>query len=122
MRTKFFMLCSFMMLFFTLSSFKTEMPLNEVELIIQDSMEADAVYNGLEEMGYSFTAEINGEAHTLLFQRIDDTVLSEFNLKDQDLVGSSFKVTYTTGTEVVKDSEGNDQEVQVNTITKLEKL
>lgn len=123
MRTKFlFMLCSFMMLFFTLSSFKTEMPQNELELIIQDSIEVDAVYDGQEERGYSFTVEINGEAHALLFQKIDDAVLSEFNLKAQDLVGSSFKVTYTTETEVIKDSEGNGLDVTVNTITKLEKL
>ena len=120
MRTKFlFMSCSFLMLFFTLSSFKTEIPPNEIGLISQDSKTVEAVYNGNDENGYNFK---DSESNSLLFQNIDDAVLSEFNLSTQDLVGVSYNVTYTTKTEVVKDLEGNDLETEVHTITKLEKL
>ncbi|WP_303318255.1 hypothetical protein Q4Q34_10880 [Flavivirga abyssicola] len=123
MRTKFlFMLCSFMMLFFTLSSFKTEAPLNEVQFIIQDSKEVDAVYGGYDGSAYSFTAQSNGETYKLLFQSVEDAVLSDFDLSSDTLVGVVFKVTYTTEIAVTKDADGNDVETEVNTITKLEKL
>lgn len=118
MRTKFlFMLCSFMMLFFTLSSFKTEMPLNKVELNIQDSKEVVAVYDGNNESGYSFTAQSDDEQINLLFQKVDDAVLSEFDLNSQALVGTSFKVQYSTEVLII-----SDVETEVNTIAKLEKL
>ncbi|MDO5978166.1 hypothetical protein [Flavivirga spongiicola] len=122
MRTKFlFMLCSFMMMFFTLSSFKTEVPLNG-ELIIQDSKEVDGVYDGHEDSTYRFTIRSNGETDTLSFQKIDDAVLSDFDLNSQTLVGVSFKITYTTEVVVTKSADGTDVKTEVNTITKLEKL
>ncbi len=123
MRTKFlFMLCSFMMLFFTLSSFKTEAPLNEVKLIIQDSKEVDAVYEGHDGSAYIFTTQSGGEAYKLAFQKIDDSVLGSFDLSTQALVGKSFKVTYTSEAAITKDADGNDVETDVNTITNLEEL
>ncbi|MDO5970010.1 hypothetical protein Q4Q35_09325 [Flavivirga aquimarina] len=123
MRTKFlFMLCSFMVMFFTLSSFKTEVPLNEVQLVIQDSKEIDAVYDGHADGIYRFTVRSNGETDTLSFQKIDDAILSDFDLSSQTLVGVSFKVTYTTKVVVTKSADGNDIKKEVNTITKLEKL
>ncbi|NMH87273.1 hypothetical protein [Flavivirga algicola] len=123
MRTKFlFMLCSFMMLFFTLSSFKTEVPLNGVQLVIQDSKEVDAVYDGHDGSAYIFTVQSNGETHKLAFQKIDDAVSGSFDLGSQALVGKSFKVTYTTEVALTKDADGNDVETDVNTITQLEEL
>lgn len=123
MKTKFvFMLCSFMMLFFTLSSFKGESHSNKTQLIIQDSKEVNAVYDGNDERGYGFSTESNGELSTLIFQKIDDAVLSDFDLNSKTLIGVNFKVTYTTEVAVTKDADGNEIEVEVNTITKLEKL
>ncbi len=122
MRTKFlFMLCSFMMLFFTLSSFKTEVPLSEAQLVIQDSKEVDAVYEGHDGSAYIFTVQGDG-GEKLSFQKVDDTVLGSFDLSSQAMVGESFKVTYTTEVALTKDADGNDVETDVNTITKLEKL
>ncbi|MDD7886896.1 hypothetical protein [Flavivirga sp. 57AJ16] len=123
MRTKLlFMLCCFTMMFFTLSSFKAEGPLNEVQLSIQDSKEVEAVYDGYKDSTYDFTIQSNGETYTLSFQKVDDAVLKDFDLSSQTLVGTSFKVTFTTEVVVNKDADGMDVETEVHTITKLEKL
>lgn len=115
MRTKIlFMLCSFLMLFFTLSGFKTEMPLNESSVIIQDDQEVDAIYKGSDESGFNFEVEDNGETQTMVFQQIDEPVLSVFDLHSESFIDVNFKVTYTT-----KMGDSGDE---IKTITKLKKL
>lgn len=115
MRTKFlFMLCSFLMLFFTLSSFTNEVPSDELSLIIQDSGEVNAVYKGSDGDGYNFEVEENGESLAMVFQQIDEPVLSVFDLNSETFVDVNFKVTYTTKI----DDSGNE----IKTITELEKL
>ncbi len=111
MRTKFlFMLCSFLMLFFTLSSFTTEVTSDELSFVIQDSEEVNAIYKGSSDDGYNFEAE----STTMVFQQIDEPVLSVFDLHSETFVGVNFKVTYTTK----MDDNGNE----IKTITNLEKL
>ncbi len=115
MKTKFlFMLCSFFMLFFTLSSSGTENLSNQEHFIVQESKEINAVYNGSDESGYVFTIEENGKAGSVVFQKIESSVLDIFDLNSQDFVGVNFKVTYTTKV----DESGSE----VHTITNLEKL
>lgn len=115
MKTKFlFMLCSFWMLFFTLSSFKTEMPSDELSVITQDSQEVDAMYKGNDESGFNFEVDDNGESQTMVFQQIDEPVLSVFDLHSESFIDVNFKVTYT----VKIDDDGNE----IKTITELEKL
>jgi len=104
---------------FSFTSLKTNNPV----ILNQDTITVEAVYDGHEDYGYNFVSKHeNGEEYTLTFQKVDDTVSSEFDLNSEALIGTKFKVTYKTKTIVTKDSDGYEDENIVNTITKLEKL
>lgn len=111
------------MTFFTLSSFKTVTILNDpVKFIIQEST-INATYDGQESYGYNFIGKhSDGEEFTLTFQKVNDAVLKEFDLSSETLLGTKFKITYSTKVVVTKDADGYDDEEEINTITKLEKL
>ena len=53
---------------------------------------------------------------------MEDAVIEEFDLNSNVLVGTKFKITYTTKVVITKDSDGYPDENEINTITKLEKL
>ncbi|MFS4483722.1 hypothetical protein ACKGJY_11940 [Hyunsoonleella sp. 2307UL5-6] len=108
-----FMLCS-LLVFFTLSSFSIETASDELLFIIQDIEEVNAIYKGSSDEGYSFKVEDNGEAFTMVFQQIEEPVLSVFDLHSKTFIDVIFKVSYTT--------EIDDNGDAITTITKLEKL
>lgn len=115
MRTRFlFIACSFMMLFFSLSSFTSETSFTHLELNIVDSIEINAVYDSSDERGYTFIIQSTGEP--IIINKIDDAVLSQFDLNAKTFVGSTFKVTYVTESICV------GSEAKYTKITKLEKL
>ncbi len=109
---------------FTFFSFKSiNSPKNNTSQIIQNTKTIVGVYDGHEDYGYNFI--IKGEddfEHTFTFQKIDEALLKEFDLNTTVLVGSKFKVTYQTKIVVTKDADNFEEEDEINTILKLEKL
>ena len=126
MKTKFLILfSSIFMLFFTLSSFKTANNLNDsvIKLIDQNGLIVYAAYDGHEDYGYNFIVnDKDGEEKTLTFQKVEEEVLKAFDLNSETLVKTKFKITFNREIKVTKDPEGYDDENEINTITRLEKL
>tara|TARA_R110002049_G_scaffold279949_2_gene459117 strand:- start:14932 stop:15282 length:351 start_codon:yes stop_codon:yes gene_type:complete len=109
------LLIVFTTVFFTLSSFKSAINIQESTVI--------AIYDGHESYGYNFIGKhADGETFTLTFQKVDDAVLKEFDLESEAFIKATFKITYKTKVLVTKDADGFEDEEEVNTITKLEKL
>ena len=123
MKTKFLLLLSgLVMSVFTLTSFKNVSVINGV-YHVQNTNVINAVYDGHEDYGYNFiTKNEENEEYTITFQAISETLLKSFNLKSEALIGTKFKITYTTEVEVSVDEDGYEDEEEINTITKLEKL
>lgn len=122
MKIKYFVF--FTILCITFLSFK---PINSNEsksvLKIQATTTIEGIFDGHEDYGYNFIVKESDEReHTLTFQKIDETVLTQFDLNGPNLIGAKFNVTYNTKIVVTKDSDNYDQENEINTILKLEKL
>jgi len=115
MKTKSFALTGFLMLcFFTLTSMR---------FTTQDTMTFEGTYDGHEDYGYNFIGtDTDDNEFTMTFQEIDSKILSALDLKSEALVGSKFKVTYTSKTEIVTDEDGYDDETETYTIVELKKL
>ena len=90
----------------------------------QNTTIVEAIYDGHEDYGYNFIAKHpdNDEEYTITFQDVSDAVAKEFDLDSETLIGTKFKITYTTKTVVTKDEDNYEDENEINTITKLEKL
>ena len=110
----------FIMPLFSFAPLKT----NTTNIVNQDLITVEAVFDGHEDYGYNFIVNQDNqeEEYTLTFQKINKEVSSEFDLESDALLGTKFKITYTTETIVTKDADGYEDEDIVNTITKLEKL
>lgn len=76
-------------------------------------------YEGTEEFNYVFTVTVKGEKQTMEFQYASDEVLENYDLDTDDYIGEDFTITYETSTELVEDEEGNEEEIEVLTITDL---
>ena len=125
MNTKKIMLLSgLMMLLFSLSSFNSVLNCNGAETIVaQDGLIVYATFDGKEDYGYNFIAtDREGGEHMLTFQKVDDAVLSAFDLSGDDFIGTKFKITFNKDLKLSKDEDDMDDEEEINTITKLEKL
>lgn len=92
MKTKAIVLLCAVGIFF--SSFKT---------IDQELKTAVVIYDGYEYEEYNFTISGTeyGEDSFLFFSVVPEEILKSFNLKSEDLIGESFKITY----EVVPERE-----------------
>mgnify|MGYP003638445609 FL=1 len=121
MKTKFLIIVSVVaMLFFSLSSFKTSTFLRDINL--QENLFLKATYDGHEDYGYNFIfIDGEGEEKTFTFQEVKASVLESFNLDDEALIKTKFKITYTIAIEKSIDEDGNESEDEINTIIKLEK-
>ncbi len=97
---------------------------NTTNIVNQDPITIEAVFDGHEDYGYNFIVNQDNqdEEYTLTFQKINKAVSSEFDLESDALLGAKFKITYTTETIVTKDEDGYEDEEIINTIIKLEKL
>ena len=122
MKTKYFVFLTLLSLtFFSFKSINSNAA--KSISILQDTTTVEGVYDGHEDYGYNFIVKDSDERErTLTFQKIDKTLLNEFDLNAQTLVGKKFKVIYTTKIEVTKDSDNFDQENEIYTIIKLEKV
>lgn len=124
MKTKILLAISaFSMLFFTFSSFKSVTISNDIVAVnLQESI-VNATYDGHESYGYNFIGKhTDGEEFTITFQKVNEAVSKEFDLESDALIKSKFKITYTTKVTVTKDADGYEDEEEINTIIKLEKL
>ncbi|GAA4238662.1 hypothetical protein GCM10022291_30020 [Postechiella marina] len=109
---------------FVFSGFKADTLLrNEVAIVNQEVFTVTAIYDGKEDYGYNFLIkDKDGDERTLTCHEVEETVLKAFNLNSEALIGTKFKVTYTQVVKVSQDEDGNEDEDEINTITKLEKL
>lgn len=104
----------------TLSSFKNA---NNAALAIQEAKTITAIYDGAESYGYNFVYSNNDdEERTITFQNATENVLKAYHLESDALIGVTMKVTYTITMETEIDEDGFEDEIEVLTITKLEKV
>lgn len=118
-------LAGMMVAFLSLSSFTSKMNFNgEITKIeAQEGLIVYATFDGKEDYGYNFiTKGKDGEEHTLTFQNVEDDVLKMFDLNSDTLIGTKFKITFNKDIEISKDENDMEDEDEINTITKLEKL
>lgn len=109
---------------FVFSGFKADTFFkNEAVIVNQEVFTVTAVYDGKEDYGYNFLIkDKDGDERTLTCHEAEEAVLKAFDLKSETLIGAKFKVTYTQVIKVSQDEDGNEDEDEINTITKLEKL
>ncbi|MCF7561233.1 hypothetical protein L3X39_11350 [Sabulilitoribacter multivorans] len=120
---KYFLFTGFVISFFALTSFSVSVKdNNSMQLFMQETQVVTAVFDGHEDYGYNFISTRDDEEYTITFQKVDEAVLSAFNLNLDTFIGTKFKITYTTEIIVTKDGDGYEDEEEINTITKLEKL
>lgn len=117
MKAKFLWFGALVVAVFTVSSFN-----KNVEPWVQDEQVIEAIYDGHEDYGYNFIVTDEEGEYTITFQKVDDTVLKAIDLTQEALIGAKFKITYTSIVEVTTDDDGYEDETEINTITKLEKL
>ncbi|MEP3838062.1 MAG: hypothetical protein ABJM36_10455 [Algibacter sp.] len=122
---KLIVLSGLLLVFLSLSSFKSEACLhtNLISISEQDGLLVYATFDGKEDYGYNFiTKDREGEEKTITFHKVEETVLGVFNLADEKLIGTKFKVTFNRVITFSKDEDGIDDQDETNTIIKLEKL
>lgn len=122
---KIMILIGLMLAFLSLTSFKSEIVFNNIitSIEIQEELVVHATFDGKEDYGYNFIVKNkDGDENTITFQEVDEGVIKVFDLNSETLIGSKFKVSYRTILEVTKDVDGYEDESEINTITKLEKL
>lgn len=122
---KIVVLSGLMLIFLSLSSFKSELNLSDniISVVDQDGLVVYATYDGKEDYGFNFiTKDRDGEEQTLTFQKVEDAVLAAFDLNAETLIGTKFKITFNRDLKLSKDEDGMDDEDETNTITKLEKI
>ena len=122
---KIIVLSGLMLVFLSLSSFKSGVDLNENinNVEVQDGLVVYATYDGKEDYGYNFiTKDREGEEQTLTFHKVDAAVLAAFDLNGESLIGTKFKITFNRDLKLSKDEDGMDDEDETNIITNLENL
>lgn len=122
---KIIVLSGLVLVFLSLSSFKSHSDLNTNLVTVEDQegLVVYATYDGKEDYGYNFIAKNrDGDEQTLTFQKVEDAVLASFDLNGASLVGTNFKITFNRDLKFTKDEDGMDDEDETNTIIKLEKL
>ncbi|MDP5158065.1 MAG: hypothetical protein NWQ07_05755 [Flaviramulus sp.] len=114
---------AFFVQLFVITNFNTDVLFNNsITCSIQETQVVEAVFDSHEDYGYNFIQTKDSEEHTITFQEIDDAVLAMFDLNEAILIGTKFKITFTAKVFVTKDSDGYEDENELNTIKKLEKL
>ena len=122
---KIIVISGLMLVFLSLSSFKSGLDLNENinNVEVQDGLVVYAAFDGKEDYGYNFiTKDREGEEQTLTFHKVDAAVLAAFDLNGESLIGTKFKITFNRDLKLSKDEDGMDDEDETNIITNLEKL
>lgn len=115
MKTKFIILIN--LLFF--SSLASSIENN----FIQDINVIEGVFDGHEDYGYNFiTMHADGSEHTITFQKINEDLLNQFDLKAGAFIGKNFQITYQIKIKITKDENGFEDEEEILTITNLEEL
>ncbi len=104
----------------SLSSFESSNYFNQR---IQDEIVINATYDEHEDYGYNFLyKDAEGEEKTITFHKVEQSVLDGFDLNAEALIKTKFKITYKISIKKSKDEFGNEDEDEIFTIIKLEKL
>lgn len=105
------------LLFMSLSSFTS------LKNSVQEVKTIEAVFEGKEDYGYNFIAKHDDDSeYTITFHKINEELLTQFDLASQSLVGKNFKITYQIKIKKTKDENGFEDEEEILTITNLEAL
>src|SRR5210317_1660928 len=105
------------LLFISLSSFTS------LTNVVQEVKTIEAVFEGKEDYGYNFIAKHDDDSeYTIMFHKISEEVLNQFDLASTTLIGENFKITYQIKIKRTKDENGFDDEEEILTITNLEAL
>ncbi len=89
----------------------------------QDTSSLIGVFDGHESYGYNFVyLDINKDERTMTFQEIDESVLDQYDLDSEDMLGAKFEITYTTVIETELEEDGSEYENEINTITALKQI
>lgn len=81
------------------------------------------VYSGFDDEGYNFTVTYeDGIEEIITFQKIEEEVLKETNLKSNEFDGITFEITYREEIISEEDEEGNEIEYEIYVITALKKV
>ena len=104
----------FSILFISLTSFTNS---------IQDTQYVSGAFDGHEDYGYNFIV-INDEEEerTMTFHEVETEVLNSYDLDSEDLIGTTFKITYTIDKETVLDENGDEEENETLTIVDLKAM
>ncbi|WP_054851913.1 hypothetical protein [Olleya sp. ITB9] len=92
--------------------------LSLTSFVSNNTMTVTGVYKGVVEYDYVF--HINETDRSMTFQYLSDEALEAFDLDSEEFVGSKFEVTYEVLQEMSEDTEGNEVEIEIYTITALE--
>ncbi|MBL7559177.1 hypothetical protein JAO71_05105 [Olleya sp. YSTF-M6] len=92
--------------------------LSLTSFVSNNTMAVTGVYKGVVEYDYVF--HINETDRSMTFQYLSDEALEAFDLDSEEFVGSKFEVTYEVLQEMSEDTEGNEVEIEIYTITALE--
>lgn len=87
----------------------------------QNEIASKAIFNEFNGESYSFTVNAKGNESnkTIEFSEVSDEILKQFDLKSETLKGKHFLITYTISTETKVDADGNEEEVEVYTLTSI---
>ncbi|MGB6268778.1 MAG: hypothetical protein WBF67_07170 [Olleya sp.] len=94
---------------FTLSSFT----LNPIQTL-------SGVYEGLEDTNYVFTISNKDGNEKMVFNYLAEDVFENYDLDSDEYIGKSFTITYEESSEIIENEEGEEEEVEYLTITKLQ--
>ncbi len=90
---------------------------------VQDVKTIEGVFDGHEDYGYNFiSAHSDGSEYTMTFQKIDESLLGQFDLNSEMNMGKRFKVSYKVTIKKTKDEYGFEDEEEILTIINLEEF
>lgn len=122
MKTKLIIVIPFLCLL--LMSFKPVQSNNFILYSSPQDLTIIGIYDGNEGYGYNFITKHkdDGSDFTMTFQKVDESVMKEYDLDEELFLNQQFEITYNLKTVVTKDGDGFDEENEIYTITKLKAL
>jgi len=86
---------------------------------ISKNQVVSGVYDGVEDTNYVFTITKGDKTERMEFNYLSEDVFENFDLDSDELIGTSFTITYEKEKEMIVNDDGEDEEVEYLTITKL---
>ncbi|WGD35258.1 hypothetical protein [Olleya sp. YS] len=77
------------------------------------------VYEGVVDTNYIFTVNTKDGKEKMAFNYLGEDVFENFDLDAEENIGKTFTITYEASLEIGENEEGDEEEVEYLTITKL---